>query len=34
VPRRYPVEFRRRVLDLIKAGKPVAEIGVQLSVAM
>jgi transposase len=33
VPRRYPVEFRRRVLDLIEAGKPVAEIAVQLGVS-
>jgi transposase len=30
VPRRYPVEFRRKVLDLIEAGKPVAEIAVLL----
>ncbi|MFZ2443655.1 MAG: transposase [Ilumatobacteraceae bacterium] len=30
MPRRYPVEFRRKVLDLIEAGKPVAEIAVQL----
>jgi len=33
VPRRYPVEFRRKVLDLIEAGKPVAEIAVQLGVS-
>jgi len=32
VPRRYPVEFRRKVLDLVKAGKPVAEIADQLGV--
>jgi len=32
VPRRYPVEFRRKVLDLIEAGKPVAEIAAQLGV--
>ena len=30
MPRRYPVEFRRKVLDLIEAGKPVAEIAAQL----
>ena len=30
MPRRYPVEFRRKVLDLIEAGKPVAEIAEQL----
>jgi transposase-like protein len=33
VPGRYPVEFRRKVLDLIEAGKPVAEIAVQLGVS-
>jgi len=32
VPRRYPVEFRRKVLDLIEGGKPVAEIAVQLGI--
>lgn len=32
MPRRYPVEFRRKVLDLIEAGKPVAEIVAQLDV--
>jgi transposase len=32
VPRRYPVEFRRKVLDLIEAGKPVAEVAEQLGV--
>jgi len=32
VPRRYPVEFRRKVLDLIEAGKPVAEIAGQLGI--
>jgi transposase-like protein len=32
VPRRYPVEFRRKVLDLVEAGKPVAEIADQLGV--
>lgn len=30
MPGRYPVEFRRKVLDLIEAGKPVAEIAAQL----
>lgn len=30
MPRRYPVDFRRKVLDLIEAGKPVAEIAAQL----
>ncbi len=33
MPRRYPVEFRRKVLDLIEAGKPVAEIAVLLGVS-
>lgn len=32
MPRRYPVEFRRKVLDLIEAGRPVAEIAAQLGV--
>jgi transposase len=32
VPRRYPVEFRRKVLDLIEAGRPVAEIAAQLGI--
>ncbi|MEV0607597.1 transposase [Polymorphospora rubra] len=26
VPRRYPPEFRRKVLDLLKAGRSVAEL--------
>ena len=33
MPRRYPVEFRRKVLDLIEAGRPVVEIAAQLGVA-
>jgi transposase len=33
VPRRYPVEFRRKVLDLIEARTPVAEIAAQLGVS-
>jgi putative transposase len=32
VPRRYPLEFRRKVLDLIETGRPVAEIAAQLGV--
>ena len=32
MPRRYPVEFRRKVLDLIDAGRPVAEVAGQLGV--
>ena len=33
MPRRYPVAFRRKVLDLIEAGRSVAEIADQLGVA-
>lgn len=32
MPRRYPVEFRRKVLDLVEAGKPVGEIAAQLGI--
>ena len=32
MPRRYPVEFRRKVLDLTEAGRPVPEIAVQLGI--
>lgn len=32
MPRRYPIEFRRKVLDLIEAGRPVAEIAEQLGI--
>ena len=32
MPRSYPAEFRRKVLDLVEAGKPVAEIAQQLGV--
>ena len=32
MPRRYPVEFRRKVLDLVEAGKPVVEIAKQLGI--
>ena len=33
MPRRYPVAFRRKVLDLIEAGKSVAEVADQLGVS-
>ena len=33
MPRRYPVAFRRKVLDLIEAGRSVAEIADQLGVS-
>lgn len=32
MPRTFPVEFRRKVLDLIDAGRSVAEIAAQLGV--
>ena len=32
MPRRYPVEFRRKVFDLVEAGKPAAEIAEQLGI--
>ncbi len=33
MPRRYPVEFRHKVLNLIESGKPVAEIAARLGVS-
>ena len=33
VPRRYPAESRRRVLDLVAAGRPVAAVAEQLGVS-
>ena len=32
MPRRYPPEFRRRVLDLLKTGRTVAEVAAGLDV--
>ena len=32
MPRSYPAECRRKVLDLVEAGRPVAEIAEQLGV--
>jgi Transposase. len=32
MPRRYPPEFRRKVLDLLKAGRKVAQIAAELGV--
>ena len=32
MPRRYPVEFGLKVLDLIEAGRPVAEIAAPLGI--
>ncbi len=33
MPRRYPYEFRRKVLDLIEASRPVVAIAAQLGVS-
>ncbi|WP_454836796.1 transposase [Rhodococcus qingshengii] len=32
MPRRYPPEFRRKVLDLLKTGRTVAEVAASLDV--
>ena len=33
MPRRYPEEFRRKVLDLIAAGRPVAQVAADLGIS-
>jgi transposase-like protein len=33
MPKRYPPEFRRRVLELVKAGRPVSEVAADLGVS-
>jgi transposase len=33
VPKRYPEEFRRKVLDLLAAGRPVAQIAADLEIS-
>ncbi|MFI6779158.1 transposase [Nocardia sp. NPDC050412] len=33
MPRRYPEEFRRKVLDLVAAGRPVAQVAADLGVS-
>jgi transposase len=33
VPRRYPAEFRRKVLDLVEAGRPVAQVAHDLDIS-
>jgi transposase-like protein len=33
MPKRYPPEFRRRVLELVKAGRPVTEVAADLGVS-
>ncbi len=33
MPKRYPEEFRRKVLDLVGAGRPVAQIAADLGIS-
>jgi transposase len=33
VPKRYPAEFRRKVLDLVAAGRPVAQVAADLTIS-
>ena len=33
MPKRYPAEFRRRALDLVRAGRPVREVAIALEVS-
>ncbi|TDD42195.1 transposase [Saccharopolyspora elongata] len=33
MPRRYPPEFRRKVLDLVAAGRPIAQIDHDLDIS-
>ena len=33
MPRRYPAEFRRKVLDLVTAGRPVAQVAYDLQIS-
>jgi hypothetical protein len=33
VPKRYPEEFRGKVLDLVAAGRPVAQIAADLGIS-
>jgi putative transposase len=33
VPNRYPEECRRKVLDLVAAGRPVAQVGADLAIS-
>jgi transposase-like protein len=33
MPRRYPPEFRRKVLDLLRDGRKIAEVAVLLGVS-
>ena len=33
MPKRYPEEFRRKVLDLVAAGRPIAQIADDLGIS-
>jgi transposase-like protein len=33
VPKRYPEEFRGKVLDLVAAGRPVAQVATDLNIS-
>ena len=33
MPRRYPAEFRRKVLDLVASGRPVAQVAHDLQIS-
>ena len=33
MPKRYPEEFRRKVLDLVASGRPVAQIAADLGIS-
>ena len=33
MPRRYPAEFRRKVLDLVAVGRPVAQVAHDLQIS-
>ncbi|MGU3497941.1 transposase [Mycobacterium sp. C31M] len=33
MPKRYPEEFRRKVLDLVAAGHPIAQIAADLNIS-
>ena len=33
MPKRYPEEFRRKVLDLVAAGRPIAQIAADVGIS-
>jgi transposase len=33
MPKRYPAEFRQRVLDLVASGRPVAQVAAELGIS-